>query len=267
MIAAKIVETFFDCAYNPFVNKYLNYKFELKKALSDSLSKNDMIINAFAELIKQGTIDLKKMKFIKKEMQKHFAPISHTASDIINKLSDEDLLKMIGEFEEITKKGSEKKWISLVRPILFGHSSCLDKICSIYSESGYIYIDQLSCFEDVLGELNNIFNIKSSFKNIIQISMVDSKDEPLIQAADLLSGFISRSFVEKISSNDKKIKELWKKLICIRDIFSEKAKTIVWEFYAREDFVNLISDLVDGNPTEINSPESVIKEQINKAVK
>lgn len=267
MVAAKIVETFFDCAYNPFVNTYLNYKFELKKALADSLSKNDTIINAFAELIKQGTIDLKKMKFIKKEMQKHFAPISHTTSEVINKLSDESLLKMISEFEEITKNGSEKKWISLVRPILFQNILNLDSSGATNSEYIHIYVDQLSGFNDVFNELNTILGNKEMVKNDIQISMCDSKSEPLIQAADLLSGFISHSFIEiKEVRLCKKINDLWKLLITLREAFLEKIS--IWDFYGNEDFINLIGDLAGSTyaQKEIYSTELVIKEEINKAI-
>ena len=267
IVAAKIVETFFDCAYNPFVNTYLTYKSELKKALADSLSKNGTIINAFAELIKQGTIDLEKMKFIKKEMQKHFAPISHTASEVINKLSDESLLKMIGEFEEITKNGSEKKWISLVRPILFQSIFCLNFFCGRKSECGYIYVDQLSGFNDVFNELNTILGKKGICENDIQISMCDSKSEPLIQAADLLSGFILHSFTEINEVRVcEKINDLWKLLITLRKTFCEK--TLIWDFYGNEDFINLIKDLAGGTYTqkEIYSPELVIKKEINKAI-
>lgn len=44
MVAAKIIETFFDHWYNPNVNGYLTYKTELKKALADSVSKNDSLL-------------------------------------------------------------------------------------------------------------------------------------------------------------------------------------------------------------------------------
>lgn len=267
MIAAKIIETFFDCEYNPYVNGYLTGRSELKKALADSLSKNDTIIKEFAELIKQGTIGIEQLRLIKQEIQEHFEKISVPVAEVINKLSDDSLIKMISEFEDITKNGTEKKWISLVVPILFERISCLDSLCSIKHERGEIYVDQLSGFNDVFNELNFIISNKGIYKNLTQISMCDSKVEPLIQAADLLSGFISRSFIEidKVSSSDR-INEIWKKLIAIRDSFSNYG-IVVWNFYANEDFINLIGKLVGCPGTETNNPELVISNQIKKAIK
>ena len=266
MIAAKIVETFFDFEYNPHVNGYLTGRSELKKALADSLSKNDILIENFAKLIKEGKIGLEQMKLINQGIQEHFEQISPSISQIFNKLSDDSLIKMIGEFESITKNGTEKKWISLVIPILFERISCLDSFCNITSESGKIYVDELKSFDDVFNDLNIVLNNKRIYKNDIQISMCDSKAEPLIQAADLLSGFISRSFVKinKVSSDDK-INEIWKSLIDIRDKFCN-FETVVWEFYASKDFINLIFELAGLPKNETNNPELIIKDQINKAI-
>lgn len=268
MVAAKIIETFFDCAYNPFVNTYLTNKSELKKALADSLSKNDTIINTFAELIKQGTIDLKKMQFIKKEMQKYFEKISEKVSELIKNLTDDSLVEMISEFEEITKNGTAKKWISLVEPIMFERIiNCLNCFYGSMKESWKIYVDQLFGFNDVFNRLNNVINNKKICTQDIKILMCDSKSEPLIQAADLLCGFILHSFLEisEVSSSYK-INELWKDLICIRDEFS-KNNIIVWEFFTNEDAINLISELAGGSRIETISPELIINKYIEKAIK
>ena len=95
MIAAKIVETFFDCEYNPYVNSYLTFRSDLKKALADSISENEEIVLAFAELIKGGTIDLEKMRIIKEKIGVHFQNISDEAANAIFRLNDAELLKMI----------------------------------------------------------------------------------------------------------------------------------------------------------------------------
>lgn len=270
MIAAKIVETFFDCKYNPYVNYNLTYPTILKKALADSLSKNNILIIEFAELVKNGTLSIERMKLIKQELQNHFKRISPSLSTIIGKLRDDSLLKMIDEFKEITKNGSEKKWISLVSPILFDRIKCLDDFCYIFSEHGYIYVDQLSGFQDVFDQLNTFLNNKGINKCEIQISMCDSKNEPLIQAADLLSGFIVRSFMEinKVKSCNK-INNLWRKLICKNEIYSNGVifSNDVWKYYADEDFPNLIFDLAKLPRMKIECPELVIKENIQYAIK
>lgn len=68
MVAAKIVETFFDCEYNPAVNTYLTHPVELKKALASCIYTNNTIIELFAPLIKDCSLSLEKMKEINSEL-------------------------------------------------------------------------------------------------------------------------------------------------------------------------------------------------------
>ena len=79
-----------------------------------------------------------------------------------------------------------------------------------------IKADNLKGFSDVFESFNKIwYNLNKSgiISFNVNVTMCDSKTEPLIQAADLLSGFISRSLIEsdKVSSNDRVMK-LWNRL-------------------------------------------------------
>lgn len=62
MVAAKIIETFFDHMYNPNVNGYLTYRSELKKALADNVSSNEGLLHEFSRIIHDGTIELQEMQ-------------------------------------------------------------------------------------------------------------------------------------------------------------------------------------------------------------
>lgn len=267
MIAAEIVETFFDCNYNPFVNKEITLNVELKKALADRLSKNNVIIKEFAELIKNGTLDLKKFKSIKMLIKEDFKKISDQLAEIIEKLDDDSLVRMIEEFEIITENGTKKRWLSPVRMSLFERIECLDSFCTLTSEEGEIYVDELFGFNDIFGELNTIISNKGYYKNDIQISMCNSKNELLIQASDLLSGFITRSLTEvnKVSSSIK-VNELWKKLVYLRECFLAD-KIIIWNYCAPDDFINLIGELVGSSCNKKYNSDNYIQENINKIIR
>lgn len=266
MIAAKIVETFFDCEYNPYVNKYLTHRSDLKKALADSISDNEEIIFCFAELIKNGTINLEKMRLIRDKIGEHFRNICKETADVIFLLKDSELLKMIDEFETVTKKGTQKKWMSFVEPILFERLTNIDKLCFQIGDTGYIQVDELTHFEDVFGEINKIINNKGIFKKLSKVETCDSKNEPLIQAADLLSGFVTRSFIEVENiCNDDVINEIWRHFIDVRDGFVQR-HIVVWEYYAKNDFINDIAQLVGCPKCVITPSEKIIKKEMHIAI-
>lgn len=266
MIAAKIVETFFDCEYNPYVNSYLTFRSDLKKALADSISENEEIVLAFAELIKGGTIDLEKMRIIKEKIGVHFQNISDEAANAIFRLNDAELLKMIDEFETVTKMGTEKKWMSFVEPVLFDRATAIDKICFLENDSGYIKVDELAHFDDVFEQMNEIINNRGIFKRLAPIEICDSKEEPLIQSADLLSGFVARSFIEMDNiCNDDEINKIWERFIVIRDLFVE-GHIVAWEYYAKDDFVNCITKLAGYPKCTIPFPSEIIKRDMHLAL-
>lgn len=267
MIAAKIVETFFDFEYNPYVNSYLTYKSDLKKALADSISDNEKIVFCFAELIKTGTIDLEKMRLIRDKIGEHFRNICKKTADVIFALDDPELLKMVDEFETVTKKGTEKKWMSFVEPVLFDRLIYIDELCLQVNDTGYIRVDELAHFEDVFEQINDIINNKGVYKKLSKIETCDSKNEPLIQAADLLSGFVARSFIEIDNiCNDDAINKIWGRFIAIRDSFVQR-HIVVWEYYAKEDFINCIAQLVGCSKCIIEPPEKTIKEKMHIVIR
>lgn len=109
MIAAKIVETFFDYMYNPNVNGYLTFKSDLKKALADTIFDNKELLNQFALLIKNGTIPIESMIRIKNMLVKHFVDLKlQIVSDSLENLTEKNLQAMIGEFEDVSHAGVKK---------------------------------------------------------------------------------------------------------------------------------------------------------------
>lgn len=237
MVAAKITETFFDHEYNPNVNGYLTYKTDLKKALADSISCNDELLKEFSKIIHDGTIELEVMREIKEILAKHFQKegLSNVQKAIME-LSDSNLQEMIGEFESISKNGVEKKRLTLVAPILIDRILSVDQYSQTIGEKTNLYVDELNGFQDVFDELSEIFDKRTIIKNVKFIKQCHSDKNLLIQAADVLCGFISKTLNNKeFLMKNKIVNEIWQNFIYIGYVFEKKGIKI-WDYYAHNDF-------------------------------
>lgn len=267
MIAAKITETFFDHEYNPNVNGYLTYRSELKKALADSIFENKEILNDFSNLIARGTIEIENMIYIQKKLEKHFE--SKGLMDVakaLNKLESYNLYKMIDEFEVVSKNGTEKKWLTLTEPILFDRIINIDKLCKLIKKNSHIYVDELSGYDAVFSEMNEIFRRKGIVSTISKVEQCNSKEEIFIQAADLLSGYINKCFINvEQYRNEQESNKLWMELITIRDMFCKKG-IIIWDYYADNKFIDKIGELAGGNHKVRTNTDEIIRIQFSQAL-
>lgn len=202
MIAAKIVETFFDPMYNGGVNNIITYPSDFKKALSEYVFDIPDIINIFGALISSGEISESSAKCIKSTLSSEFSNIGLIEfGNSINNLSDKNLNAMFEEFRRVTNNGT-RTWLTLTAPLLI----CLINNISVLSsdtEPIHIYPDELRGYSDVFTQSELFCN------NILggeyRIQTINSKANKLIQAADLLCGYISRCFrdVERFSKIDE----------------------------------------------------------------
>lgn len=237
MVAAKITETFFDHEYNPNVNGYLTFKTELKKALADSISCNDNLLIEFSKIIHDGTMELETMREIKEMLANHFQKekLLDVQKTIIE-LSDSNLQEMIEEFEVISRKGTEKKWLTLVEPILIDRILSIDQYSQMVGTDVKLYVDELSGFRDVFKELSEILDKRTIIKNVKFIKQCQSDENLLIQAADMLCGFINRTFINKeLSMKDETVNEIWQDFIFIGNEL-EKIGIKIWDYYAHSEF-------------------------------
>lgn len=248
MIAAKIIETFFDREYNPNVNGYLTFKSDLKKALADSISNNQILLQRFVKLINKGTIQISEMREIKNMLANYFKENKHLDiyKTLIN-LTDDNLNEMIYEFEFISKDGSEKKWLSLTQPILFDRLYNIEKLADICDLHVKPYVDELHGYQPVFDEMNKLSsNERKSafFRHFSPIEQCISHRELLIQVADLLCGFINKSLIEiEKFKNDMQVQEIWRNLIDIKDLFAKEG-IVLWDYYAHNNFVKKFGLLV-----------------------
>jgi hypothetical protein len=253
MVAAKIVETFFDSEYNPYVNQYLTNPVELKRALASCIVTNDTIVNIFASLIKNCTSSPELMKQINDELINHFNKegLGIVAETLIH-LSEENFMEMINEFETVTHNGTRKNRITLTGTMLLELFKNIQFLCfgrDLYVD---VYHDELRGYDDFFKELENTF-LKSkkpvllgtlekpwlsNYPNIKSLNMVNSKiDEINAQASDLLCGFISNTFklIENGVALDGDSKEIIKTLVVLHDVFLQD-DVLVWNWYASYQF-------------------------------
>lgn len=237
MIAAKAIETFFDYMYNPNVNGYLTRRSELKKALADSVSLNEKFLTEFSKIIHDGTIELGEMQRIKNILSEHFKKENlFDVQKSIEELSDVHLQEMIEEFEYVSKNGTQKRWLTLVEPILFDRLFHVDRYAEMVSEKVNLYVDELWGYQNVFEDLGEILNKKSIIKNVKFVEQCKSDENIFIQAADLLCGFINSTLIaNEAAKKNETVNEIWDNLIVLDLVFKEHGIKI-WDYYAHSDF-------------------------------
>lgn len=252
MVGAKIIETFFDHVYNPNVNAYLTGKTELKKALADSIYSNKSLLIEFSKIIHDGTIELETMRKIKEILSSHF--MKGNLFDVqksISELSDSNLQEMIKEFESISKNGTQKRWLTLVLPILMDRLQSVDKYSGKIREKVNLYVDELWGYQDIFDKLSEIFEKETIIKNIKFIKQCKSDENLLIQAADLLCGFVNSTLISnEVSINNKIVNKIWRYFISINAEFV-KTEIVIWDYYAHSTFIYKILYLGGCTVTEM----------------
>lgn len=230
--SAKLVETFFDNAYNTALSSKMGCDFTLKKQLAEAICK-DYVINDFSKLIKKGGITLSEMVDIKEHLAEVFSSTKYLKHNISN-LNNCELEKMISEF--ITPNTSR----SLTIPTLNQLMHLLQRFAGKLDLSIEIIHDNIRGYDDWIAEIKNIylsgkepdilftdsFECYSSMPNISEITFVDSKDSVLVQISDLLCGFIASCFkkIEKGSCLDENEKQVLKDLFVLHD------ECFCWDF-------------------------------------
>ncbi len=76
----------------------------------------------------------------------------------ISDLSDANLQEMIKEFEDVSKNGSEKRWLTLVEPILVDRILNVDIDARIFNKQVNLYVDERWGYQNVFEELSDILN-------------------------------------------------------------------------------------------------------------
>ncbi len=268
MIAAKIVETFFDCNYNPYVNGYLTKPTPLKKALADYIFEDESLMSLFAGAMKNCKIDLLVMRDVRDKIVKHFESKGLIEVEAtLKNLSDDNLNKMIDEFLVISKNWEKKSSLTLTIPILMQLIDAVDVLGDVYHESIEIFPDKLpGGYEKDFQKIEKICQRKKIIMNVSNINMIDSRNNVLVQAADLFCGYIMRSLNNTdVSSKEEASVDLWNTLIILYDLFFEKYRVQIWNYNAHGSFIEKIGMLVGERPQFIDNSINEIKKSFRLA--
>lgn len=236
LIASKIIDTFFDPNYNKSLNSSILYSkldspTELKKELASYilLNDNDNILYDFSNLIKsKECTNTDNIILIKEKLIKLFRSELSSISDSISSIDDEGLMEIQDEFDD---NGTIKFLNSIMTPTINSIFSYVSKYLYSDNESDpdlSIYYDKLYGYDELFNYIKSIWNIGKhskikvdkntdiewGFKKLNNFEAIDSKNEILIQLADLLCGYVSITY-SKIINNivDENVKEFAKFIV------------------------------------------------------
>ncbi len=284
MVAAKIVETFFDCAYNPAINGYLTYPVELKKALAACIVKDEKLIENFSRLISNCTLSIAEMKDINQQLIKLFVvQDKQIVANSIKNLSENNFSEMVDEFETVTRLGTRKSYITLTSTMLIELLKNIEFFCNDLHLNVDVYHDNLRGYDELFQMLRDTFLKDSApvilgtkerpfltnFPHIKSLNMVESKNELIVQASDLLCGFISKSF-QTINTGeflDENSQEIFHYLVGMYDeLIEDNVK--LWNWYASYEFEkNFFSALNPNKEFSETDYHNIVNRDFHKALK
>ena len=161
----------------------------------------------------------------------------------IDAISDDDLMEMVDEFLFISDNGTKMRKLALVEPMLANMLRNVGVIGSVFGYKIDIIVDRLIGYDDVFMETQTLCSNLRWIPKDTSIRQADSKDELLLQMADLLSGYVERCFTNiDLFKDDKDSNAVWQKFIVLRDSFVEQG-IILWELYGDDSFMSNIGVL------------------------
>lgn len=252
IVAPKIIETFFDPAYNKSLRYEISWDISLKKQLSEVIRESTVIFD-FAKLIRSGTLTLEEIRNIKFHLSQSFLLTPNISNNIIH-ISDNELQEMLHEFD------SPNTSRSLTVPALNHLMQVLQKFSENYDLETTIVHDNLRGYDDWLDEMRDIylsqgemqilqgqdFQWYSKLPNITELSLKDSKDILLLQIADLLCGFLLRCF-QKVDKNITLTaieKEIMQHLFVLHD------EMFTWDYIFPEDMITKYLNVIGLNVSD-----------------
>ena len=247
LTAAKLVETFFDPAYNSSLKNKISWDISFKKQLAIAIYQKDVILQ-FSNIIRLGTLTIEEMHKIKNNLAALFETTKYLKKNMEN-LNNSELQEMIDEFDQPNVNRS------LTVPALNQLMQLLQKFAETHDLQVDIIHDNIRGYDSWIEELKKIylankpqniikfdsFEWYSSMPNIRDIYLVDSKDEFFVQTADLLCGFTVSCF--KKIENGTKLDEYEKEFM--QNIFVLHDSLYTWDFILSDSTINKYFNSID----------------------
>lgn len=211
ILAAKATETFFDPAYNQFLPVEFTSAFDIKKELADNLSHASEELADFGDMLRAGV----------PPEPARLDELAHRFAAFMERNNGPALAEMLRHFDAaaLDAMGSEFGAAVWMRTTL-GHSmfalmNRLEHFLRPRNVRIDIVHDNIVRFDELLGMVRGMFRESNgrdtliingearyfSMPTVDGMRLGDSKDEPFIQLADLLCGFV-RTVFTKIKFDD-----------------------------------------------------------------
>lgn len=214
LIAAKIIEYFFDSKYNKSLNNNILSSniyntTELKICLASYILLNDRheIISDFSNIIKNNYCSYNEILSIKEKLIELFSGELKIVANSLLSIDNNDLLKIQNELDV---KEDVKFFNSIIFPVMNSLLFNLNKYL-YYNKLDYslsIYYDNIYGYDKLFEFIKDTWNINKTiiipvdkdkdiimgFKKLDKFESVNSKSEILIQLSDLLCGFVYKMY-------------------------------------------------------------------------
>lgn len=205
-LAAKVIETYFDPEYNPNLAPGFTGAMTVKKELAEVVLGAPAILSEFAGWIRAGSEPAADDVFrMAGQLRKHFAAVGQAdAASALSGFTAEGVSGIQSEF-------AADAWArTTTGHTLFGLLQRLEAFLRAHDLEVEIVHDQLVRFDPLLDMMRGLFReadgpdayqveesvIYLRMPTVTGLRLADSKAEPLVQAADLLAGFLRTVFTK-----------------------------------------------------------------------
>lgn len=285
MVAAKIVEIFFDCENNPNLNDYLTHPVKLKKALANSIYSSKETLELFSKIMTTKDMinfdGVGEIKNVSLQLVRLFEKNNHfDVADSLKNLSDENLVDIV---DEIFSKKGERNRKTLAPTILVDILRRIELLSNkLGSQQVNVILDRLRGYSNIFDEIEDMFCNKSqpyvyrneenriwlsNFPSIRSIEGKDSKSVPCIQAADLLCGFMFKVIPKTITL--KPLNKMEKSILKEIDSIESKVlkDTCIWDYFTTYSTERkLITNIKGKLMKDIIDFDEIIREEFVKAI-
>lgn len=186
----------------------LTFDFAKKTELCNEVYNNEGLLKMFSILLKESTIEIDVMRDIKNLLANSMKS-EQTAiyRDMISNVTDKELYTMIEEFEGIAKDGKNLRQ-SPGSTLLFTIIYRVQKVLEVCNEKADIIVDELGN-KTFINDIKEIIDNRSIFSKVLDLKTIKSQDNIIVQASDLLSGYINAVYNrDENVENDNEPKEI-----------------------------------------------------------
>lgn len=230
--AGKAIETYFDPAYNHNLPMAFTSDAKTKKSLAECLLSAPMLLRSFARLLHKGKdVTAEEIRQIGSDMADHFSHVGvPSAAATLQDFTE-------AEIDDIQREFAVDPWArTTTAHTLWRVVQLLEEFVRDRDLHLEIVHDNVVRFDELLELVRGLFRpdsgtdpilingqpIYTSMPTTRSLDLADSKEEPLIQAADLLCGYLRVLFTKLKDGRDlsEDDESLAQNLAVIHDMFS-----------------------------------------------